>query len=165
MNIQAALKTQYHASLAMLKQAIEDCPDELWEDAVHPSYWRIVYHTLFYTHLYLMPHVDDFQLWEKHREHVPDFGPESWPPGVEPPPSYSPAELMEYWDFCDRQLDAWVDQLDLSAPLSGFHWYDPLPKLDHQINNIRHIQHHTAVLSDRLRAVSGRGVGWRGMVK
>jgi hypothetical protein len=30
MNLQAAIKGQYHAGMAMLKEAIEQCPEDLW---------------------------------------------------------------------------------------------------------------------------------------
>ncbi len=164
MDIQAALRTQYHAALAMLRQAIDDCPDDLWADDTHPSYWQVVYHTLFFTHLYLMPDVDAFEPWARHRDHVEGLDPEPWPPGVEPPEPYTKTALVEYLNDCETRVDEAVPTLDLSAPRSGFTWYDPLPKLDHQINNIRHIQHHVAILSERLRVANGRGVGWRGLV-
>jgi len=158
MDIVAALKTQYHASLAMLKQAIEDCPDELWIEDVQPSYWRIAYHTLFFTHFYLMPDQHTFTPWEKHRRDAVEL--ELTPERLEP---YTQEELLAYLAVCDQLVDEQLAVLDLSAPRSGFPWYDPLPKLDHQINNIRHIQHHLAILSGRLRAAVGRGVDWKGM--
>ena len=33
--VRAALKTQYHAALAMLRQAIELCPDAIWRSDEH----------------------------------------------------------------------------------------------------------------------------------
>ncbi len=68
---------------------------------------------------------------------------------------------MRYWGFCDEMVDRAVDALDLSSSTSGFHWYR-MPKLEHQIVNIRHIQHHTAQLADRLRAERDAGVRWVG---
>ena len=32
MNIQSALKSQYHAALKTLRHAVEKCPDALWDD-------------------------------------------------------------------------------------------------------------------------------------
>jgi len=37
-----------------------------------------------------------------------------------------------------------------------------MSKLEHQFVGIRHIQHHAAQLSDRLRAVTGKGIDWIG---
>lgn len=42
MDVHAALKGQYHAALAMLKRAIEQCPEDLWargDEAV--AFWRV----------------------------------------------------------------------------------------------------------------------------
>jgi predicted kinase len=39
-----------------LKQAIEKCPDALWNDPADKNrFWHVAYHALFYTHLYLQP--------------------------------------------------------------------------------------------------------------
>jgi hypothetical protein len=65
MNVQSALKGQYHAALAMLKQTIEKCPDDLWtSQGQSPAFWRVAYHTLFYTHLYLQPDEKAFRAWD-----------------------------------------------------------------------------------------------------
>jgi hypothetical protein len=54
-NLKPALKGQYHAALDMLRGAIEECPDTLWVGGVPPrSFWRLVYHTLFFMHFYLL---------------------------------------------------------------------------------------------------------------
>jgi len=40
----------------MLTDTIKRCPDELWENNEYENtYWRIVYHTLYYASLYLEP--------------------------------------------------------------------------------------------------------------
>jgi hypothetical protein len=55
MDIQAALKAQYHAAMAMLKQAIEQCPDELWNGPGQAvPFWRVAYHALFFAHLFCL---------------------------------------------------------------------------------------------------------------
>jgi hypothetical protein len=159
MNVQAALKNQYHAALAMLKQTIDQCPDDLWtSQGQFPAYWRVAYHTLFFTHFYLQPNVDAFRPWKHARDKCQDLGPVSQSTIGEP---YSKSQILEYWHVCDTMVDAAVDRLDLDAPECGFPWYQ-LPKLDHQINNIRHIQHHAALLSGRLRVAAGADIRWVG---
>ena len=75
MNVQAALKSQYHAALAMLKQAIEQCPEDLWSGGGNPvAFWRVAYHALFFTHLYLQPDLESFRPWEHHREEQEQLG-------------------------------------------------------------------------------------------
>ncbi len=53
---QEVLKSQYHASLGMLREAIERCPADLWFDTSPTNaFWQVAYHALFFTHLYLQP--------------------------------------------------------------------------------------------------------------
>lgn len=154
MEIKRALKGQYRAGLAMLRQCIERCPDDLWEAGEHPrNFWRIAYHAVFYTHLYLQVNEEAFQPWEKHRKHVPSLWEDHrGAPPVDPP--YSREETLAYLDLVYEQVDEWVDLIDLDAQQSGFDWY-PIPKLDHQILNVRHLQGHVGQLQELLYA---RGV-------
>src|SRR5262249_38512334 len=51
--LRSVLKSQYHASLAMLREAIERCPSEEWLSTNHKNaFWQVSYHTLFFAHLY-----------------------------------------------------------------------------------------------------------------
>lgn len=158
MDVKAALKSQYLAGLAMLRQAIERCPDDLWLSGEHPrNYWRIAYHTIFYTDLYLRTGEEAFVPWAKHREDVPCL----WenPPVEEP---YTKAETIQYLDEVVSNLDDCLAVLDLSAKETGFYWY-PIPKLDHQMMNLRHIQGHVGQLSELLMA-RGIDLDWKGAV-
>ena len=164
MNVPAALKTQYHAALAMLKQTIDHCPDALWLAADgQVAFWRVAYHALFFTHLYLCPDEPSFRPWQHHRREHQFLGPLPWPPHSLPAigQPYSKPEILEYWQVCDAMVDTAIDSLDLDAPTCGFPWYQ-LPKLDHQINNIRHLQHHAALLAGRLRLAAGTDLPWLG---
>jgi hypothetical protein len=158
MNVQAALTGQYHAALAMLKQVIEQCPDDLWTGGGHNiPFWRVAYHTLYGTHLYLQPDEAAFQPWELHRDGCQELpGPGELLAAAEP---YTKSELLRYWQVCDDMVDAAVAKLDLDATQSGFSWHK-MPKLDHQLHNIRHVQHHTALLSGRLRQACGTDIRW-----
>jgi hypothetical protein len=93
MDIRSALKFQYHAALKTLREAIEKCPDAMWNDPAGGAvpFWRVAYHALFF----------------------------------------------------------------------GFPWYK-MGTLEHQLVNIRHIQHHAAMLSARLREGAGIGIDWVG---
>jgi hypothetical protein len=91
------------------------------------------------------------------------LGPLPSSPGREPVigEPYSKAQLLDYWRQCDEMVDPAVDRLDLDAPDSGFWWYK-MPKLDHQVLNVRHLQHHAAILGYRLREAGGKPVDWFG---
>ncbi len=152
----SALKSQYHATLAMLRAAIRRCPDDLWTSSrghANP-FWRIAYHTLYYTHLYLQPNNRVFRPWEHHQRGIQHMRKhmKTWRP-------YTKAEVLAYWSVCESMVDDAVDALDLNDPQSGFSWYK-LPKIEHQLINIRHIQYHQAQLADRLRVATGAGANW-----
>ena len=158
MTIQAILKSQYHASLAMLLEAIDSCPAGLWTSEAYTNpYWQVAYHTVYYTHLYLQPDEFMFTPWEHHRPDHHRFGPRAASAGPLIP--YSPAELMDYGRRCEAEVDAAVDRLDLTAASSGFSTYR-MPKLEHQLVNLRHVHHHTGQLADRLRQAAGKGIAW-----
>ena len=143
MNIKETVKSQYRASLAMLRQAIEGCSKDLWLDQSYVNVsWNIAYHVLFYTHLYLSPSEEAFKTWANHKSYYHEFG--SWP---EP---YSQAQVLDYLTICLEQVDAQVDAMELDAP-SGFSWL-PFNKLELQFYNIRHIMLHTGELYERLGA-------------
>jgi hypothetical protein len=166
-SLRDALKSQYHAGLAMLRDAIVQCPPPHWDATPHTNqFWQIAYHTLFFTHLYAQPDHASFRPWSGHQTDNQN------PDGIAHPPRpdsplpplprpYSKAQVLEYWTICDQAIDGWIDALDLTAVESGFPWYS-MSKLEHQLVSLRHLQHHTAQLADRLRAGSNVGVRWVG---
>ena len=165
--LKRTLERQYRAALGMLRSGVELCPDALWYDATPTNaYWQLAYHTLFFTHFYLQPTEDAFQPWHGHQRDV------QWGDGIPGPADptsplplmprvYSRDAVLEYWAFCDGSLSGWLDAIDLDSPTSGFSWY-PVSKLEHQLVNLRHIQHHAAQLADRLRAAGASPVDWIG---
>lgn len=165
--ILATLKSQYHAALAMLRQGIDSCPDEMWFDKRPTNaVWQIAYHTLFFAHLYLQPTEADFRPWEGHQSGV------QHPDGIAGPPDpnsplpllpepYTKEQVLSYWEVCDGMADEALDRLDLLSPDSGFRWYK-VSKLEHQVINIRHIQHGAAQIADRLRQTARIGIDWVG---
>jgi len=160
MNVRAALKGQYHAALGMLREAVEKCPQGMWDGSGHEvPFWRVVYHTLYAAHMYLQPNEAGFSPWEGHRL---DYNDLPWPPGSGPTidAPYSREQMIDYWRLVDGRVDGDVDQLDLEAAESGFPWHQTMSKFEHQIHNIRHVQHHAAMLSGRLRLANGIDVRW-----
>ncbi len=171
--LRSILKSQYHAALGMLRQAVERCPEEIWLDLrpVNP-YWRIAYHALYFTHLYLQPRLEDFHPWEGHQTGMHDLDDVPAEPELllymelphRPPQTgpYSRERILDYWRFVDGVVDPIVEQMDVLSSASGFSWY-PIGKLEHQLVNVRHLQHHAAQLGDRLRnATRDLGVEWYG---
>ncbi len=144
--LKGALKGQYHAGMDMMKGAIDACPPEMWAAGKPPrQFYRLAYHALFYTELYLQVHVDDFVRWEHHRDEVEG---DEHTEILEPEP-YTKEQLVEFWQRVDDRIDPLIDKIDLSAKDCGIPWYK-IPKLDHVLLNLRHLQEHAGQLRDRL---------------
>jgi hypothetical protein len=115
MRTKETIKSQYRASLAMLRQAIEKCPDPLWEDVDYSNpFWHVAYHVIFYTHFYLHPTEEDFVPWEKHRDKIVSLG-----DSVEGETSYSKEDVLEYLDLCLEQMEQQVDAIDVGLLLAA----------------------------------------------
>lgn len=164
--VRDVLKSQYRAGLAMLREAVDSCPDDTWLSRQHVNaYWQVAYHVLYFTHLYLQPTPADFRPWPGHQSDVQNEdgmgGPHPDSDLPEIPSPYSKDEVLEYLAHLDALLDDAVDALDLASPESGFSRYK-VSKFEHQVVNVRHLHHHVAQLADRLRAATGTGVRWIG---
>jgi hypothetical protein len=153
MNTKEVIMSQYEASLEMLRLAVIRCPLSLWDNQEDKNqFWQVVYHALFYTHLYLQPSEEAFVPWAKHKEGCHRMENRGEPYGKE--------EILEYFEICREQVETQVQSLELDAP-SGFEWL-PFNKLELQFYNIRHLQQHTGELCERLGVMGGIEVPWIG---
>ena len=159
MDIHSVFVSQYRASITMLQEAIIKSPDALWDDSAHENkYWHIAYHTLFFTHLYLAPSESAFQPWPKGRKGYQDLSVKRRDV------IYSKAELEEYTAFVFQRVHEGVNVPLQDAP-NGFEWLPKFSRLELHLYNIRHIQHHTGQLADRLKTANIGGPRWVGLVK
>ncbi|MEJ2758904.1 MAG: DinB family protein [Anaerolineales bacterium] len=157
MNQKEVIQSQYHAALAMFRQAVEKCPDDLWLDPAYKNRsWNIAYHALVYTHFYLHKNEESFVPWPKHRQEARYF---DMGDGEEAEP-FTRAEVLEFIEYVEAQIDGLVDALDLEGE-SGFYWL-PFNKLELQFYNIRHLMLHTGELAERVWQAAGEEVGWVG---
>ncbi|MBK8048973.1 MAG: DinB family protein [Anaerolineales bacterium] len=144
----------------MLDECITSCPEELW---VGPQpeypYWQVVYHALFYAHLYLQASEATFAPWAKHRGAYHRLGAEPAAPVPDAAPGYTQTEMLEYLAFCRDEVKQRLAETDFAAP-SGFSWL-PFDKFELQIYTIRHLQLHAGELGARLfdRGIETRWIG------
>ena len=160
--IRQQLVRQYLAALAMLRQAIESCPDTLWLDTKYTNrFWHIAYHTVFYTHFYVQASEEDFHPWEHHQKGSNYLGART-PAATGEPASeimpYTRSDVLEYWILCRDQVAKRVAQDKLDAE-SGFSWL-PFNRFEVHLYNLRHLAHHTGQLAIRLRTGANVGVPW-----
>jgi len=160
MSLQESLGGQIRAALAMLRQCIERCPDDVWAAGNHPrAFWRIAYHSLYFTHLYAMPTEADFVAWDKDQEQARilwDDDEDEIPPREV---TYSQSEIIEYLDFIDMNMQAWIDKVDFDSVETGFSWYQKQNKMDHMLLNLRHFSIHIGQLQELLYT-SGIVLDW-----
>ena len=150
-SIRAAFDSQFQAGLDMLEAAVRACPDDSWDSSKHSNrFWHIAYHALFYVHLYLFRTLSEHGSWSGHRAGAEDLGRE-----VEP---YTQDSILHFLAFCRGHARRQIAALDLTAE-SGFPWL-PFGPVERLAYNLRHLQHHTGQLSERIRQDTGSGVGW-----
>ena len=137
----------------MLEAAVRACPDDAWDSAEQVNrFWQIAYHALFYVHLYLFRAAVEHRPWSGHRAGAEDIGRK-----VEP---YTRESILEFLAFCRGHARRQIAALNLDAE-SGFPWL-PFGPVERLAYNLRHLQHHTGQLGERIRQTTGNGVPWLG---
>lgn len=160
MDIRAPLKRQHHASLAMLRQAIERCPEDTWLGGEHPrTYWRIAYHAAAYAHLYLYDNLTSWTPWTKARKECAQLEGD-----VEVSSPYTKIEMLEFVDLISSEVDSRINALDLDAPKCGFTWYPKVTRFELLILSLRHLHGHIGQLTEILIA-QDLDVDWMGQAK
>ncbi|GAA3959784.1 hypothetical protein [Mucilaginibacter dorajii] len=152
--------TEYKGSLNMLVDTVHKCPDDLWEsNAYENAYWRIVYHTLFYTAFYLSAGPAEFIPWDQHRANYHVLGSIAHDGQlIVIKNSYSKADLLNYASVILQSLEDAINEGDLTDT-TGFDWI-AFNRFGLHLYNIRHVQHHTGQLTERLHQVGIRGINW-----
>lgn len=162
-SIAAILASQYKASLGMLRQTVERIPEELWnnKDDKNPN-WQIAYHVLWGVKFYLGPTAESYVPFETAIEGGESLGgSQEWEnpeEGITVEGFHTKEELLSFIEQLKDELPSAIDGLPFDEP-SGFEWY-PYSRLELHINSIRHIQHHTAQLIERLKAEGITGFPW-----
>lgn len=144
-----AIQSQFGAALDMVENAIEACPDTLWEsDVSRPGqqFWYLAFHTLFWTDRYLSGDSADFQPPPPYTREEED------PNGDYPQRAYSKEELHAYLEHCRRKLEGTLNRLDDRAvrELHRFRW-GVASFAELLVYNLRHVQHGAGQLNLLLR--------------
>lgn len=165
--VKTLLIDQYEAALSMLRACVDGCPDAAWNAPVaNHRFSQVVFHTLYFTDLYLGRDGEaSFRGQSLHGSLAPLFA--DLPPDREPledptPRPYERASLRSYLELCRRKAIAVMaaeTEDTLSAPDD---FGGDFSRAELHVYNIRHIQHHAAQLSLRLRLDTGSGIGWVG---
>ena len=155
---------QFGASIDMLKAAIRNCPDQLWENSLwedpgmprgSSAYWYITYHTIFWLDLYLSGSVEGF---------VPPSPfnlDELDPAGVLPDRVYTQQELLGYLAHARQKCRATIESLTEQRANQVCHFgWGQITFAGLLLDNMRHVQEHAAQLNMFLGQQTGLRSGW-----
>ncbi len=138
---------QFGASIDMLENAIDICPDALWGDRTKiPEFWYVAFHTLFFLDLYLSESDKGFA------PPSPFTLDEMDERGLLPERVYTKEELKTYLEHGREKCRATIASMtpERAYHRCGMEWLD-ITMAELLLYNMRHVQHHAAQLNMLLR--------------
>jgi hypothetical protein len=166
--VKQLLTNQYAAALCTLGTCIQRCPENAWDVKIGngPFQW-VAFHTLFFTDYYLAGNEQAFRDQQFHRENLKHFGDYIELQYIEPVTTFDRNFIEAYLQHC-RQHAAAAIEAETTESFSAPCGFDRkvFSRAELHVSNIRHLQHHTAHLSLRLRLdheidIPWIGSGWR----
>jgi len=160
------LWSQFGAAIDMLRDALRDCPEGLWEKCLwedqpdqwvaagFSAFWYLGYHTLFWLDLYLTGAEEGFAP-------PAPFDLVEMKPGEVLPRTYTREELLRYLEYCRRRCLETIGTLSAEQAyrLCRFAWGE-LSFAELQLYNLRHVQEHAAQLLMFLGLQAGKPASW-----
>src|SRR5438105_8195979 len=96
--LKTILTAQFEASLCMLSECIQRCPQEHWEGKIaNDTFRQVAYHTLFFVDLYLSPNENAFELRDLNHRGGDERGP-ALSPGL------SNQDTLSYVAICRQKM-------------------------------------------------------------
>jgi hypothetical protein len=158
------LAHQYEGSLSTLNLCVARCPDASWTQPVAKwKFCQAAFHTAFFTDLYLQPSddVEAFKHEPFHLEHRDVFGDYEELEDRAQVLLYEKPFVLSYLQQVRRKAQETIarESADVLAGPSGFGWRK-CSRAELHVYNIRHVQHHAAQLSLRLRLDADVDIPW-----
>lgn len=149
--------SQFGAAIDMLENSIAACPENIWDDGTRnfSTYWYMTFHVLFWLDYYLTVEQQSFSPPEPFT--LDEFD----PAGIIPERAYTKEELQNYLRHCREKCRAVIKNLTEEKALtrckvgSGEIVFAEL-----LLDNMRHVQHHTAQLNLLLRQKTNAAPLW-----
>ena len=160
----SALEHQFVAALDMVENAIDACPEPVWDDPATPvpqRFWYLAYHTLFWLDLYLSESEQGFA------PPAPYTLGELDPAGVYPPHAYVKSELLAYLAHGRDKLRRVFVTLGEACAVERCEFGSrKMSVFELHLYNMRHVQHHAAQLNLILRQRTDSAPRWvsRGVI-
>lgn len=144
---------QFGASIDMLENAINLCPNEFWD--TEKKFWYISYHCLFWLDYYLTLDPANFKPPSPYG--LSEFDPS----GAMPDRVYSKEEMLSYLQYSRHKCYDLVSTM--TKEIADSRWkndYKDYSFLEILLYNMRHVQHHTAQLNLLLRQEINNAPKW-----
>jgi len=159
---QSAIANQFEAAYCTLKLLVDGCSQPQWDAPVAElKFCQVMFHTLFFSDVYLGPNLAALRQQEFHQQHQEFFGDYEELEDRAPQMLYSKADIQEYLQHCrgkaQRVIAAETESSLATTP--GFDWLD-FSRAEVHVYNLRHLFHHAGQLSLRQRIDIGEGVKW-----
>lgn len=155
---------QFEAALCTLNACIDKCPETVWNARVgNYLFCQVAFHVLFWADFYLARDPESFRRKPFHRAHEGFFGDYEEFEDRAPAARYDKASIKAYLEHCRKKASEMIaDETEdtLNGP-SGFE-RRTFSRAELHVYNIRHIQHHTAMMSLRLRLDANQAIPWVG---
>jgi hypothetical protein len=158
------LKSQLLSCLEMLKDCIDRCPIEEWNEA-HSDYpfCQVVFHALFDCDLNLSNNEIELKNQEFHIENRKEFGNYEELDDKIKNSIYTNSFILKYYSHIINKVNSIFyvyENIDLFIPKSDY--YKSMTQMERIINCIRHTQHHAAQLGLRLQLITKKEMEWIG---
>ena len=157
-SIREAIWNQFGASLDMLENAINMCPNEHWDTEL--NFWYTSYHCIFWTDYYLTTEPNKFEPPKPFT--LSEFDPTS----KKPDRTYTKTELISYLRHCRQKASQLIS--GMTTEKLNERWindYKNFSVLEILMYNNRHVQHHSAQLNLLLRQTICNAPAWVSQAK
>lgn len=141
---------QFGAAIDMLENALQTCPDHLWQARIHADhagqqqfaeFWYVAYHALFWLDFYLSESADGFAP-------PAPFTRSELEPDQLPNRVYTKDELLRYLAQGRQMCRTTIETMpDLLVPQRCRPDFTEMTVAELMLYNMRHVQEHAAQLS------------------
>jgi DinB superfamily len=158
------IANQFEAAFCTLAACVDQCPEESWNRPVgNLKFCQVAFHALFFADLYLGKDLQSLRDQAFHRQYAQAFADYEELENRVQVAVYDKAFIKAYLRHC-RDKAANVIAAETEQVLNSRPGFERLKfsRAELHFYNIRHVQHHAAQLSLRLRIDSGVEIPWVG---
>ena len=166
----AVIWDQFGAGIDMLGNALQACPEELWQERLYDErsappafaeFWYVGYHALFWLDLYLSESSEGFAPPAR-------FTLSELEAGLLPERVYTKPELQAYLEYgrdkCRARLEILTDAMLAMPNPIRLDWPD-MTAAELLLHNMRHVHEHASQLSLFLGQRVGAAPRWLGKAR